>query len=84
MLREFKKEKMKDFYQYLEESVNLKEFSSSADITTMLKLAELDLENGISIGDLFECCCECFPKKEALEKLIELAKRSESESRGSE
>ena len=70
---------MAPLWKYLEESVNYKEFSSSADISKMLELAELDLKRGTSIGELVYHCCRCFPIKEALEKLMEVAKRTESE-----
>ena len=65
--------------KYLHESANFKEFSSSAEISKVLELAELDLKKGTSIGELVFDCCRCFPKKEALEKLMEEAKRTESE-----
>ena len=70
---------MAPLWKYLHESANLKEFSSSADISKVLELAELDLKKGILIGELVFDCCQSFPKKEALEKLMEVAKRTQSE-----
>ena len=70
---------MASLRKYLKQSANYKEFSSSAEISKVLELAELDLKKGTSIGKLVYRCCRRFPKKEALEKLIEVAKRTESE-----
>ena len=64
---------------YLFESANVEELSSSAKIEVMLKLAVLDLRKGTELAEMFFRCCWFFPKKEALQKLIELAKQSETE-----
>ena len=37
---------MAPLWEYLEESANHKEFSSSADISKVVELAELDLKKG--------------------------------------
>ena len=75
---------MASLRKYLKQSANYKEFSSSAEISKVLELAELDLKKGTSIGKLVYRCCRRFPKKEALEKLIEVAKRTEGERNGME
>ena len=66
---------------YLHESANTKEFSSSAKISTLLKLARLDLQKGTTIGELVYSCCQNFPTKQAIESLIELGKENESEEK---
>ena len=66
---------------YLFLSVSLKQFSSSAKISILLELAKLDLQKGSSIAELVYSCCKFFPKKEAIESLIELGKQSESEEK---
>ena len=65
--------------KYLTESANYRDFSSSAEISTLLKLAELDLSKGATIGELIFSCCQCFPNQEAIKSLIELGKQSQSE-----
>ena len=65
--------------KYLEESANKRKFTSSAQISFVVKFAKLDLDKGASIGQLVHDCCSYFPKKEALEKLIEVANTTESE-----
>ena len=64
---------------YLYKSANYKEFSSSAKIEVMLELAKLDLQKGTTIPELIFACCQFFPRQEALEKLIELGKQSETD-----
>ena len=63
---------------YLRYSADFEEFSSSAKIEVMLELAKLDLQKGTTIAELVFACCQLFPKKEALQKLIELGKQSET------
>ena len=67
--------------EYLWESANLEQFSSSEKMSTLLKLAKLDLEKGTTIGELVFSCCAWFPKKEAIESLIDLGKKNESEEK---
>ena len=64
---------------YLGESANFEEFSSSAKIEVMLELARLDLRKGTTIPELIFRCCQVFPKKDALEKLLELGKQTQTE-----
>ena len=45
----------------------------------MLELAKLDLQKGTKIPELIFNCCQSFPKKEAIEKLIELGKQTETD-----
>ena len=66
---------------YLWKTANLLEFSCSAEIPTMLKLAEFDLQKGTTITELVYSCCQRFPKKEAIESLIRLGKQKESEEK---
>ena len=66
---------------YLYFSANYAQFSSSAKIPTLLKLAELDLQKRTTIGELIYACCKWFPKKTAVESLIELGKENESEEK---
>ena len=66
--------------KYLIETANFEDFSCSSKISTLLKLAKLDLE-GTTIGALVSSCCALFPKKEAIESLIELGKKNESEEK---
>ena len=47
-------------------------FASSVKIEVMLQLAKLDLQKRTTIPELMFSCCSLFPKKVALEKLIEL------------
>ena len=61
---------------YLVELANFERFSSSVKIEVMLKLAALDLRKGTKYPELVFMSCWYFPKKEALEKLVELAKQS--------
>ena len=70
--------------EYLWATANFKEFSSSAKISTMLKLAELDLQKGTLIGELVFSCCRRFPKKEPLESLIELGEHREGKEKAIE
>ena len=58
--------------EYLEATANLR---SSAKIPTLLKLAKLDLQKGTTIVELVYSCCQSFPKKEAIESLIDLGKQ---------
>ena len=66
---------------YLYTSANFKEFTSSAKSSTLLKLAKLDLQKGTTIPELVFSCCKWFPKKEAIESLIELGKECGSEEK---
>ena len=70
--------------EYLFKSANYKEFSSSADISTLVKLAKLDLKKGTTIPELVFSCCQWFPKKQAIESLIELGKQNENEKKAVE
>ena len=70
--------------KYLSKSANSKEFVSSANISTLLKLAKLDLQKETTIGELVFSCCSRFPKKRAIQKLIDLAKQEESEEKVAE
>ena len=63
---------------YLYKSANYEQFSSSAKIEVMLELAKLDLQKGTTIPELIFTCCQFFPKKEALQKLIELGKQTQA------
>ena len=64
---------------YLYFSANHEQFSSSAKTEVMLELAKLDLQKGTTIPELMLKCCQFFPKKEALEKLVELGKQTQSD-----
>ena len=55
---------------YLVACANFEEFSSSAKLSVVLKLAKLDLQKGSTIPELVLFCCFRFPFKEALESLI--------------
>ena len=57
------------------------EFSSSADVKTLLKLAKLDIEKGATIPELVFTCCWYFPKKEAIESVLQLRKENETEKK---
>ena len=59
---------------YLWWSVNKEDYSSSANLTDMEKLARLDLKEGATIPELILTCCEIFPRKTAIEKIIEIGK----------
>ena len=67
--------------QYLWLSANVKEFSSSAETSTLVEFAKLDLEKGTTIAELVFSCCQFFPKKEAIDSLIELGKHNENEKK---
>ena len=67
--------------EYLFGLANTKEFSSSAKISTLMKLAELDLEKGTTITELVFSCCRWFPKKEAIESLILLRTEDKTEEK---
>ena len=64
--------------EYLRCTIYPNEFSSTADIPTLLKLAKLDLQKTTTIPELVLTCCQFFPIKEALEKLVELGMQSET------
>ena len=66
---------------YLCQSANFNQFSSCAKIPILLKLAKLDLKKRTTIGELIFACCHWFPKKTAIESLIELGKENESEEK---
>ena len=59
---------------YLWWSVNKEDYSSSASLTDMEKLARLDLRKGATIPELVLDCCSSFPKKTAIKKIIEIGK----------
>ena len=65
--------------KYLYLSADYKEFTTSVEISTLLKLAKLDLEKGTTIPELVFSCCKWFPKKEAIKRLIQLRKENETE-----
>ena len=64
---------------YLRYSADYEQFTSSAKIDVMLELARLDLQKGTTIPELIIKCCKFLPKKEAIEKLIELGKQNETD-----
>ena len=64
---------------YLVSSANFKEFSSSAEIPIMIKLAKLDLYKGTTIPELIFTCCRFFPTKNALQQLIQLGMNQSEE-----
>ena len=64
--------------EYLHCTVHQNELSSTADIRTLLELAKLDLQKRTTIPELIFKCCQVFPIKEALEKLVELGMQSET------
>ena len=66
---------------YLLKSANFEEFSSSAKVPILLKLAKLDLQKETTIAELVYSCCFRFPKKEAIESLMDLAKQEEDEEK---
>ena len=66
---------------YLCLSANYKEFSSSAEISTLIKLAKLDLEKGTTICELVFSCCKWIPKKAAIQSMIELGIQNENEKK---
>ena len=73
-----------DFYGFTSAYLYLscyRQFSVSPNISVLLKLAELDLKKGTSIGELVFTCCQCCPKKEAVRSLIDLAKQGESQEK---
>ena len=55
--------------KYLYDSASYRDFLSFAKLSTLLKLAALDLEKGTSISELVFSCCWWFPKREAIERL---------------
>ena len=65
--------------RYLYLSANYEEFSSSANTSTLLKLAKLDLEKGTSIPELVFSCCRLFPTKRSIQSLIELGEQSDEQ-----
>ena len=67
--------------EYLFRSANFVEFSSSAEFSTLKKLAKLDLQKETTCAELVFSCCKWFPKKEAIESLIELGKANEIEDK---
>ena len=67
--------------EYLWATANFEEFSSSAKISALLKLAKLDLKRKTTIGELIFACCKWFPVKAAIKSLIELVKENESEEK---
>ena len=64
---------------YLFKSANFEEFSSSAKMEVILELVKLDRRKGTTIPELIFKCCWYFPKKEALEKLLEVGKQTQTE-----
>ena len=67
--------------KYLYLSADYKEFSSSAEISTLVKLAKLDLQKGTTIAELIFSCCQWFPKKKSIQSLIELGKQNETQEK---
>ena len=65
--------------EYLCYLANFEELSSSAKISTIVELAELDLQKGTTIPELVFSCCKWFPKIEAIESLVQLRKENGSE-----
>ena len=65
--------------EYLFRSANYKGFSSSAEIQTLLKLAKLDLQKGTTIPQLVFSCCRWFPKREAIQSLIQIRENDTEE-----
>ena len=65
--------------KYLRSTANDDDFSSSAEISEIIRLAKLDLQQGILIAQLFYWCCQYCPKRKFLQKLIELGKKTETE-----
>ena len=63
-------------YFYL--SINQRNFTSSARIPIIVELAKHDLQKGSTIPEIVFSCCRYCPKKDALQKLIELGKESET------
>ena len=63
--------------KYIYQSANRKDFSSSAKISTLLKLVKLDLQKKTSISEMVFSCCMWFPNKKAIKSLIEFGKYSE-------
>ena len=66
--------------EYLTSSANIDEFSSSSEIAEIIRLAKLDLQEGIMISQLVFWCCQYYPRKKSLQKLIELGMKTEAES----
>ena len=67
--------------EYLFKSANYKEFSSSADLSTLVNLAKMDLKKGTTIPELVFSCCQWFPNKQAIKSLIEVGKQYEDEKK---
>ena len=63
--------------KYLFLSAKFTEFSSCAKTSTLLKLAKVDLQKGTKIHEIVFCCCNWFPKREAIEGLLEHGKTIE-------
>ena len=59
---------------YLIRSANIKQCSSSANFKDMKTLARIDLRKGTTIPELVFSCCQFFPKKTALKKMINIGK----------
>ena len=57
----------------------MEDFVFSTKIPIMLQLAELDLQKETTIAELVFSCCQYYPKKEAIEKLVELGKQKRNE-----
>ena len=65
--------------EYLFASANYDSLSSSAETSTLAKLATFDLQKGTSIPKLVFSCCKWFPMREATESLIKLRKENQTE-----
>ena len=61
-------------YLWLSSPTNYYKFSSSVDLSDVEKLARLDLKKGTTIPELVHTCCFRFPKRKAIEKMIEIGK----------
>ena len=67
--------------RYLFLSANYEEFTSDAEIPILLKLGELDLKKGARVPELVFSCCKWFPKKDAIQSLIQLRDESDTEEK---
>ena len=60
-------------------SADFEKFSSSAELSIMLELAKLDLKKRTTTAEMVFACCRWFPKRQALEMLIDFGIKSDSE-----
>ena len=66
---------------YLSKSTNREIVASSAQTSVFLELAKLDLRKGTTLPELAFSCRRLFPRKDALQALIELGKETECEEK---